>query len=490
MKKIKLYLSLFIFSMLLSPYIVLAEDTTNSLDGPELTSQSETISYDIKINAQTAIDGYEAALTYETSSFELIGIESKNEWKGNNKLTTDSPIKLVFNRENEYTGEIVVATLRFKVKEDASKTDTIFTLEGLVKSGNVATNLAKVTKNVAIKSNDNYLKDLKLNGKSVTNFSKDTYTYSIQVPSITATVAIDAVLNDQTASFADKYGSRSESLAYGENIFEIKVLSASGKERKYVVNITREDNRGTNNDLKKIIINSNKVKINFDSATTLYTIKTYKLDKIDVAAEATDPKATVKIDKPEKFEIGENKVTITVTSEDGKDKVYTLIFNNVDYDIDTSLKNIEIFGLDEDFNFDPKVFDYEIRYKAKYKDKLVIKAEKNTTDEEVQIDEPLLETTSKDIKSGSVVKIRVYSLDGTESMYTITFVKDNRINFFLLLGLAIFVVLLIIFIRLFINKNKEKKQTETKTKKPTTTKDENKLEDLEKTKRLEKVVKQ
>ncbi len=135
MKKIKLYLSLFIFAVLLSPCIVLAEDTTNSLDGPELTSQSETISYDIKINAQTAIDGYEAALTYETSSFELIGIESKNEWKGNNKLTTDSPIKLVFNRENEYTGEIVVATLRFKVKEDASKTDTIFTLEGLVKSG-------------------------------------------------------------------------------------------------------------------------------------------------------------------------------------------------------------------------------------------------------------------------------------------------------------------------------------------------------------------
>ena len=64
MKKIKLYLSLFIFAVLLSPCIVLAEDTTNSLDGPELTSQSETISYDIKINAQTAIDGYEAALTY------------------------------------------------------------------------------------------------------------------------------------------------------------------------------------------------------------------------------------------------------------------------------------------------------------------------------------------------------------------------------------------------------------------------------------------
>ena len=73
-------------------------------------------------------------------------------------------------------------------------------------------------------------------------------------------------------------------------------------------------------------------------------------------------------------------------------------------------------------------------------------------------------------------------------MYTITFVKDNRINFFLLLGLAIFVVLLIIFIRLFINKNKEKNQTGTK--KPITSKDEKKQEDLEKTKRLEKVVKQ
>ena len=96
-------------------------------------------------------------------------------------------------------------------------------------------------------------------------------------------------------------------------------------------------------------------------------------------------------------------------------------------------------------------------------------------DEDIKIDEPLLEKTSSSIEIGSVVQIRIYANDGTESMYTITFVEDTRINFFFLLGILIFVILLFVFIHMLIVLKKEK------------TKKKQKAKDLEKTKKIKKI---
>lgn len=455
--------SLIIFLIgIFSPIIALATgNDTNSLEGPDMSSPGETITYDIKVKASSTIDKYTANLSYESTVLEFVGVENKDDWKaelkneGTRDPTTTS-IPLEFTRESGYIGETTVATIKFKVKSDATKSDAKLTLSGTIGFETTISNLPEVTKTIAIKSTDNTLKDLKLNGKTVINFSPNTYSYSIQVEAITTSAAIDATLNNQTATFTDKYGPRSVQLDYGENVIEIKVKAASGDEKTYVINVTRLDNRGTNNDLKSLILNSGKVKLNFDKNVLEYKIKTHKLTSIDIEAVPVDSKATVKVEKPEEIIIGENTINITVTSEDGKDKTYKVTFNNVDYDIDTSLKDIELFGCDEELKFDPKVFDYEIRYNSKYKDSLVIKPILNTTDEDVKIDEPLLEKTSSTIEAGTVIQIRVYAIDGTESMYTITLVKDTRINFFFLLGLVIFIILLIIFIKLLIDKKKNK----------------------------------
>ena len=478
---LKTNLMIFLLIGICFPKLVLAIDTS-TLEGPDLSSPGETISYDIKVNASTTIDEYSATLTYETSILEFIGIENKNNWRGNNSISS-SPVELSFSHENGITGETVIATLKFKVKSDVTKADTLLTLEGraVTQEDDTINNLGKVSKTLAIKSTDNTLKDLKLNGKTIVNFSPNTYSYSMQVEAITTSATIDATLNSQTASFVDKYGPRSIQLDYGENVIEIKVKAASNDEVTYVINVTRLDNRGTNNDLKSLILNSVKVKLNFDKDVLEYKIKTYKLTSIDVEAVAVDSKATVKIESPEEIVIGENIVNIIVTSEDGNEKTYKLILNNVDYDIDTSLKDIEIFGLDEEFDFDPKIFDYEIRYKLKYKDSIVVKPVINTIDEDVKVDEPLLEKTSSSIEAGSVIQIRVYATDGTESMYTITFVKDTRINFFFLLALAIFIILLIIFIKLLINNKKENKEKKEKNIEKT------KPKELEKTKKMQKI---
>ena len=462
---------------LVFPSIVFALDT-NSLEGTNLTSPGKVVTYDIKVNAEMTVEEYNVSLTYETDVLELVGIENKNNWKGSNSITSASPVSLNFSHENGVTGETVIATLKFNVKPNVTKVETLLSLSKattVTQESQTINNLEEFSKTIAIRSTDNSLKDLKLNGKTVVNFSPSTYSYSVQVAAETTTANIDAILNSNTASFVEKYGSRSVPLEYGENVIEIQVMAASSDKKTYVINVTRLDNRGTNNDLKDIILDSGKIKMNFDKNVLEYNVKTHKLEDIKVEAFAVDSKATVKVEKPEKLVIGENVINIIVTSEDGKDKTYKVVLNNVDYDVDTSLKNIEIFGLDEEFKFDPAVFDYEIRYKSTYKDTVVIKPYLNTTDDDVKIDEPLLEKTSKSIEIGTVVQIRVYSNNGIESMYTISFVEDTRINFFFLLGIVILIVLAAIFVHMLIGLKKDK------------TKKKEKAKELEKTKKIKKI---
>ena len=169
-----------------------------------------------------------------------------------------------------------------------------------------------------------------------------------------------------------------------------------------------------------------------------------------------------------------NEVKVIVTSEKKEQRTYLIRVNNLDAEIDTKLKNIELFGCDESIKFDRNVYDYEVTYKAKYNEELVIKPVLNNSDDaEYSIDKEL-----SNLKPGDKVTITVSAKDGTknvESYYTITFKKDNRINFFLILGLTIFIVLLVIFIKLVLDNKKEKQKIEEKEK------------EIEKTKRLEKI---
>ncbi len=464
-KKNKIRFLLYVLiSILLIPTMVLAVEDGNSLVGTELTSPGATITLDIKVSSGPTIKKYEADLVYETNVLELVGIENKNNWSGTNELTDKSPLSLKFEHDGGVIGETTVATLSFKVKDDASKTETRVALVGKMtqytnedETGTIK-NIDEVSKVIQIKSTDNSLKDLKVNGETVVNFSPTTFSYSMQVDSNITTAKIEATLNNNTAIFIDKFGPRDVGLEYGENKVEIKVKSASGEDKTYVINITRNDNRGSNNNLKNIIINDGKVKINFKEDVLEYRIKTYKLENISVTCKTVDPKAKCEVKAPEKPEVGPNDVNITVTSEDGKTKVYKVILDNQNRELNVTLKSIKVIAKEEELKLNPEfksdILDYEIMYNKKYNDSLVIIPEISSKEDDIKYDEALLESTLENLKVGSKVEIKVYAPDGTENLYTITFVKDNRINFFAILFGVILLILLVIFIKLIIDRKK------------------------------------
>lgn len=480
MKRIKTIL-LLISLLLILPISVKAEENSIKINAPEMVSKGNELSVDIILSSDVAVDSFKGTFTYESSALELLNYELKDNWKQKSKFTTESPVSFDFSHENGLAGNSTLMTIKFKVKEDVAKTSTQLSIEGTskVKEDETINTLEKNTVNIDIKSRDNTLKSLMLNGKEINNFSSNTYEYTQLVESSVTTANFEAELNDKTATYKEGYEPKTQaSLDYGENKYDIIVVSASNEEKKYTITVIRQDNRGTDNYLDKLIVNSNPNLFSFDKNTLNYTITTHKLEDIDIEAVAHDPKATVKITKdPEKMIIGTNKITVTVLSEKNEERVYTIIVNNSDKDIDTSLKNIELFGCDQDLDFKKDIYDYELRYNSKYRDSLVIKAEVNNPDEAVvNVDKDF----SK-LKAGDKITITVSAKDGTknvESYYTITFTKDTRLNFFLLLGIIIFIVLFVVFIYLFIKNKKQKKEIAIKE------------EELEKTKRLEKIIKE
>ncbi len=481
MKRIKVILLLMSLFFIL-PISVSASEHSVKINAPQIVSKGNELSVDIVLSSDVAVDGFKATFTYESSALELLNYELKDNWKQIGTFSKESPVSFDFTQENGIIGNSTVITVKFKVKDDVAKTSTTLSIEGTSKSKEDETinTLEKNSVNIDIKSRDNSLKSLKINGVDINNFSSNTYSYKELVESTVTTANFEAELNDKTAIYKEGFEPKSNaSLDYGENKFEIIVVSASGEEKKYTIVVVRQDTRGTNNDLKELIVNSNPKLFEFKKTTLNYTITTHKLDKIDIIATPEDPKATVKITKePEKLIIGTNTIKITVLSEKNEEKVYTITVNNSDNEIDTKLKSLDIFGVDEEIDFKPDVYDYEIRYKSKYNDSLVIKAIVNNTDEaEVTLDK----TDFSKLKAGDKITITVSAKDGTkgvESYYTITFKKDTRLNFFLLLGIIIFIVLLVIFIYLFIKNKKQKKEIIIKE------------EELEKTKRLEKIIKE
>ena len=126
-----------------------------------------------------------------------------------------------------------------------------------------------------------------------------------------------------------------------------------------------------------------------------------------------------------------------------------MTFINSDQEIDTKLKNLSIKG--QQINFDQNKLDYELVFDKSMKDGIKIYATALSQDAKIDI------SGNEDLKVGSKIKIRVSAEDGSETIYTITMIKDKRINFFMILELLIIVVLIVLIIIQIVKRKKTKK---------------------------------
>ena len=478
------------------PTIVFAAkaSVTTDFEGVITAKPGDIVAYDIKITTdELKPTKYKANLEYNKDVVEFKSITQKGE--GWSSISSENSIELN-NSKGASSGTIVVATITFKVKDDIPKQNTEIKLTNIQittlddeKSESI-TNLDDKKVTLSIKSTDNKLKDLKVDGITLEEFKEDVFEYELEVSSEEDKIEIKATPNNVNATFVEGYGPRTVDVNYGENEFLIKVKSESGEIQVYKISIKREDDRNTNNSLKEVIINSGKIKLSLSKNQVDYEVKTYKLKELEVDAVAVDPKAKVEVKLPEEIIVGDNIVVISVTSESGEEKLYTITFSNSDTEIDTKIKTLYI--KEHDIDFDKNTMVYEVVFNKKFKKGLDIRVVPVSGDDLVNYQiyyngNLLTEDTKVNLKAGDKYEIKVIPIgmeEGNESetsTYTITIVKDTRISFYLVLEAFIALILVILIIVQIVKRNKIKK-SKTKKEIEKTVSDKKVKTEIEKTK--------
>lgn len=462
-----------LFILFLTPNFFVDAKQTVKISGDEALTPNTTIKYDIVIESDddTLIKGFKSDVIFDTNVLTLDSIELASGWDGETD-TGSSPQKVSFNNAVGVTGNFKVATLVFKTKSDIKTKTTEIKLEGAlciyqsVEDEETTVDASKpfdetTSINVKIRSTDNTLSDLKVNDETIKDFSSTTYEYDISVPTNVETLTLTAVPNSKTATLKNGSGNRTVNLDYGSNVFVVTVISESGTERNYTINVTREDGRSTDTTLTSISVDGKEIS-NFKSTTYKYNLKKYQLTlETSITATTHDALAKYVVNAPKEIIEGDNVYTIVVTSEKGQTATYTIVITNITTQINKKLNILSVKGYDIDF--DRNNNRYEIMYnKNKFKDLHVYYTTIASSDEVTTTLNPDVNNDSEVLsylKPGDVITITITGIDGESVVYTIAIVKDTRVSFYLIFEVIAIVIIIIIIIIVAIIRNSKKKRS-------------------------------
>jgi len=228
---------------------------------------------------------------------------------------------------------------------------TVTTTTGIKRTYYVTVNRSKAT--------DNYLESLEVKtGNTVYTldplFNKGTNNYTVNVPVGTETVT----LNGTISSTATVTGLGTKEVKVGENKCLINVTSENGDINTYTVTVIRE--ASTNNYLTDLIPSVGSLQPNFSYTETNYTLN---LDSgagilsFEYATENTGAK--VSGHESQVVPDGQSTRTITVTAEDGSERVYTITVIKERTD-NAKLSSLSVEGYEFDIEFDSDIYEYKI----------------------------------------------------------------------------------------------------------------------------------
>lgn len=278
----------------------------------------------------------------------------KNDNKDNNDTTTEPTFKSA-NDKVYATGDI---NIRKSYSADSDKIGTLKAGESVTRTGISDNGWSKVSYNGGTgyiktslltteepsKASDKALKTLEITPEGLDpEFDPETTSYTLNVGADVEKLEIKAAPNDEKATVEI---TGNESLVVGDNAVKITVTAQDGTTRIYTINVKKGE--ATTLGLSSLKINGYTLSPKFSSNVYEYKINVLdpNITKLDVSAIANFENAKVEVTGNTNLVKGENTITITVTSEDGKEKVIYQILVNKDSDATatTNKKDMIIYG--------------------------------------------------------------------------------------------------------------------------------------------------
>jgi len=197
---------------------------------------------------------------------------------------------------------------------------------------NTTTNNNPTTnKNTSSKSSNANLRNMILSVEGLSpSFAKNITNYSLNVGQNVNEVKVTASVEHSRATYSVKGNT---DLKEGENVITVRVVAEDGTVKNYIINVIKSDDPVKSDaTLSSLIIENVDLGQSFDSNITEYNAGdvTVKSDKLNIYAYTSSDNAKVEIIGNENLKVGENKITVRVTSENGKVvKDYVVTFNKI-----------------------------------------------------------------------------------------------------------------------------------------------------------------
>ena len=206
------------------------------------------------------------------------------------------------------------------------------------------------------KSTDSSLKSLTIDHGTLSPvFSQSTRTYTATVDADITEINVDAVPNSLYGNIKSITGNTN--LKFGINQVEVIVEAEDKTTSSYIINVTRKEyDIATLDDIK---VDGVSVK-NFNKDTFEYTLDSVEFNKKDINIETskTNSYATVKGDGNITLKTGNNEILITVTAQNGTEKVYKLNIKRA-RNSDVSISNLTVAGI-EAVNTDVGIYEVTV----------------------------------------------------------------------------------------------------------------------------------
>ena len=325
-------------------------------------------------------------------------------------------------------GKTLLYTCYFVVKATASDGTAAFSLSNpaasyrssggsltAVPSGDVTSTTAATTIKNGL-SSDNNLGSLTVStGTLSPSFDPSVTSYTVNVTYAASSITLTASANDALSTVV---GAGTKTLEVGDNSFEITVTAQNGAKKVYTVTVNRKA-ASTDNTLQSLTVSEGALSPTFDPSEIVYNVTVpYEITSITLAATANDILSTVAGTGTKNLNIGNNSFAITVTAENGTQKIYTV---NVTREkcTDNTLKLLTVSGgtLTPPFSPSDTVYNVTVPYET---DSITITAEKNHDTATV---------TGAGVKSLAVgsnsFEITVTAQNGAQKKYTLNVTREK-----------------------------------------------------------------
>lgn len=328
MKKILIFICLTVFLLGVAPVGVRAAGSA-SLSGPSVVRAGDTIAVTFYAGGNSGGNGtisYDSAVLTLQSTAQVIGAPYVVQFNGNNFLFWDD------SRANPISGSTAIFKLTFSVNANVQPgTKVSVSATGVTLSdGSADTGIGTVSYSTTVApplSDNCNLRSMTVTGATVSPaFSPSVTGYNASVPFTTSKIDVSAVAEHEKAKVSIQNPALTPG---GTTTVQITVTAQKGNTKTYKIAVFRAQDPNyvpsTNKELKALTVEGYALSPAFDKAVTRYYVwLPYETQDLSLSAQAEDTKAKAEVGTFSLIPGVGVDIPITVTAEDGSQKVYTV----------------------------------------------------------------------------------------------------------------------------------------------------------------------